>query len=78
MVDGSARFMYDRRTNHGRRDRSRGLIAVAHELCRLGFVVWKKGVAYQDSPPRRPGSVEKDPSSCPGTGQPDVAMVVAE
>ena len=75
---GRFREIYDRRTNHGRRDRSRGLIAVAHELCRLGFVVWKKGVAYQDSPPLRPGSVAKDRSSCPGTGQPDVAMVVAE
>ena len=27
--------IYDRRTNGGKRDRNRGLIAVAHELCRV-------------------------------------------
>lgn len=75
---GRFRAIFDRRTNNGRRDRSRGLIAVAHELCRLGFVVWKKGVGYQDTPPPRPGSAAKDQSSRPGTGQPDLAMVAAE
>lgn len=75
---GRFREIFDRRTNQGRRDRNRGLIAVAHELCRLGFVVWKKGVGYQETPPPRPGSAKKVQSSCPGTGQPDQPMVAAE
>ena len=75
---GRFRAIFDRRTNNGRRDRSRGLIAVAHELCKLGYVVWKKGVAFREDPPPRPGSMKKTQSSCPGTGQPDVAMVAAE
>jgi transposase len=75
---GRFRAIYDRRTNNGRRDRNRGLIAVAHELCRLGFVLWKKDLGYQDTPPPRPGSAKKDQPSRPGTGQPHVAMVAAE
>ena len=75
---GQFREIFDRRTNQGRRDRCRGLIAVAHQLCKLGFVVWKKGVGYQETPPPRPGSAREVEWSCPGTGQLDVAMVAAE
>jgi transposase len=75
---GRFREIFDRRTNNGRRDRSRGYIAVAHELCRLAHVVWKKGAAYREDPPPRPGSIKRCQSSCPGTGQPDPAMAAAE
>lgn len=75
---GRFRAIFDRRTNQGRRDRNRGLIAVAHELCKLGYVVWKKGEGYRETRPSRPGSAKEVESSCPGTGQPDVAMAAAE
>jgi len=47
--------IYDRRTNKGKRDRNRGRIAVAHELCRIAYVMWKKGIDYTETPPPRPG-----------------------
>ncbi len=52
---GRFRAIYDRRTNGGRRDRNRGYIAVAHALCRVAYVCWKKQVDYTDEPPPRPG-----------------------
>lgn len=70
--------IYNRRTNNGRRDRNRGVIAVAHELCRISYVVWKKNVVYQDRSPPRPGAEKKKARSCPGTGQPDGAMAAVE
>jgi transposase len=75
---GRFRNIYDRRTNHGKRDRNRGIIAVAHELCRLSYIVWKKNVRYRDRPPARPGSEKRQLPTCSGTGQSDVAMIVAE
>lgn len=75
---GRFREIYDRRTNEGRRDRNRGLIAVAHELCRIAYVIWKKEITYRDNPPPRPGSRRRPQSSRPGTGQPDLAMALAE
>jgi hypothetical protein len=69
--------IFDRRTNQGKRDRNRGYIAVAHELCRIGYVLWKKEVDYTDDPPARPGRRSASRTSRPGTGQPDLAMVAA-
>jgi transposase len=85
---GRFREIFDRRTNGGTRDRSRGYIAVAHELCRIAYAVWKQNRDYAESPPARPGSKSsRDPAtteankeaetSRPGMGQPDPAMVVA-
>lgn len=74
---GRFREIYDRRTDRGKRDRNRGLIAVAHELCRVVFVSWSKSVEYTDAPPPRPGSRGRGSSSRSVEGQPDVAMVAA-
>jgi hypothetical protein len=53
---GRFKAIFDRRTNGGKRDRNRGYIAVAHELCRLAYVLWTKEVDYSDNPPPRPGA----------------------
>ncbi len=84
---GRFREIFDRRTNGGKRDRNRGYIAVAHELCRIAYVLWKKEVDYNPAPPARPGSLKKSKKktmkktksqrSRPGMGQPDPAMVAA-
>jgi transposase len=75
---GRFREIYDRRTNGGKKDRNRGLIAVAHELCRVAYVTWTKEVDYMETPPPRPGSRSRRSFSRSVKGQPDVAMVVAE
>ena len=68
----------------GRKDRNRGYIAVAHELCRLVYVVWRKEINYMETPPARPGqqsngnrSRRMKSKSRPGTGQPADPMAVA-
>jgi transposase len=91
---GRFRAIFDRRTDCGKRDRNRGYIAVANELCRLSYLLWKKQVNYSDSPPPRPGTMKqrtmeektktslnekkKQRTSRPGTGQPDRAMAAAD
>lgn len=47
--------IFDQRTNGGKRDKNRGYIAVAHALCDVSYIVLKKGVAYTEDPPARPG-----------------------
>ncbi len=84
---GRFREIFDRRTDGGKRDRNRGYIAVAHELCRIAYVLWKKEVDYNPARPARPGSQKKSKKktmkktksqrSRPGKGQPDRPMVVA-
>lgn len=75
--DARMRAIFDQRTNGGKRDRNRGHIAVAHELCRVTYVVLRKEVEYTLAPPVRPGTRRRRRTSRPGTGQPDVAMVAA-
>ncbi len=72
---GRFKAIFDRRSDNGKRDRGRAYIAVAHELCRIAYVLWKKEVNYTDCPPPRPGSPSA--TSRPGTGQPDHPMVPA-
>lgn len=83
---GRFREIFDRRTDGGKRDRNRGYIAVGHELCRIGYILWKKEVDYSETPPPRPGrgkrrrglrrAMNVTPGrSRPGTGQPDRPMV---
>lgn len=72
---GQFRQTFDRRTNNGERDRNRGYIAVAHQLCRIAYVLWKKDVDYTEDPPERPGR-RASQISRPGTGQPDHPMAV--
>jgi len=89
---GKSRQIFDRRTNGGKRDKNRGYIAVAHELCRLSYVCWQKQVDYTADPPLRPGSRRRGGRkargaaigsasakrrSRPELGQPEDAMVVA-
>jgi transposase len=82
--------IFDRYTDGGKRNRNRGYIAVAHELCRIACVLLKKEVDYDPSAlPARPGSKKKKPmrkkskktskpsKSRPGTGQPHHPMVAA-
>jgi len=75
---GKFRQIFDRRTNGGKRDKNRGYIAVAHELCRLSYVCWQKQVDYSADPPARPGRRRRRKQrSRPELGQPEDAMVVA-
>ena len=79
---GRFRKIFDQRTNGGKKDRNRGYITVAHELCRVVYVLWSKGVNYMEIPPDRPGRQSRKRStkrtkSRPGTGQPEDPMVVA-
>jgi len=50
------RVLFDRYTQGGKYNRNRGYIAVAHQLCLIGYVLWKKNQDYQETPPPRPGS----------------------
>jgi transposase len=74
---GRFRAIFDRRTKGGKTDCNRGYIAVAHELCRLGYVLWKKDVDYSEDRLARPGQRSSSTDSRPGTGQPDHPMVAA-
>jgi len=65
---GRWRAMFDRVTDGGQRDRSRGYIKVARELVKGVYVVWKKDVDYVEAPravrksslPSREGVVSKE------------------
>jgi hypothetical protein len=72
---GRFRAMFDRVTEGGKRNRNRGYIVVAHELCRLGYVLWKKDMDYTDARPARPGERGNEEDSRPGMGQPVGPMV---
>jgi len=69
---GKWRAMFDRVTDNGKKDRSRGYIKVARELVKVVYVVWKKQVPYTDTPPVRPGqnSRQNPNDTRSGTGQP--------
>ena len=49
------RALYDRRTDGGKRDRNRGCIAVARELCWMGFSCVSKQRRYTPQPPSSGG-----------------------
>lgn len=72
--------VFDRRTDGGKRDKNQGYIAVARQLCRIGFTCQKKGVDYMEQRPLRPGerlpeSPAAHESSHPELGQPEHPMV---
>ena len=72
--------VFNRRTDNGKRDKNQGYIAVARQLCRIGFAMQKKGVDYMEERPLRPGEIPPQAtagqgSSCPKSGQPDHPMV---
>ena len=80
-VSKSPRFkaIFDRRTDGGKRDKNQGYIAVARQLCRVGYACQKKGVDYMEQRPPRPGERSPSPAaaeaSCPELGQPERTMV---
>lgn len=47
------RAVFDRRTDGGKRDKGRGYIAVARELCRVGYSCVKNRRDYQEERPER-------------------------
>lgn len=73
------RDVFNRRTDNGKRDKNQGYIAVARQLCRIGYACQKKGMDYMEQRPLRPGEKLPSPpaaqnSSCPELGQPDDPM----
>ncbi len=74
---GKWRDIFDRATNGGKRNRGRGYIKVARELVKVVYVVWAKGVDYQDTPPVRPGCKRNRKKSRSETGQLSHPMVHA-
>ena len=74
---GRFRAMFDRVTNGGKKNCNRGYIVVGHELCRLGYVLWKKDVDYSEDRPARSGARSSSSDSRPRMGQPDRPMVAA-
>lgn len=48
------RAIFHRRTDNGTRNKGRGYIAVARELCRVGYSCVSKGRSYSEAPPPRP------------------------
>jgi transposase len=65
---GKWRAMFDRVTHNGTKDRNRGYIKVARELVTVVYAVWKKQVAYTQTPPARPGQALGHKHSRSGTG----------
>jgi transposase len=47
--------VFDRYTDNGKYNRGRGYIVVAHQLCLIGYAMWKHQTPYQETPPPRPG-----------------------
>lgn len=50
------RRLYARVTGGGRYNKNQAKVAVAHELIKLVYIVWKKEEPYMETPPPRPGS----------------------
>jgi transposase len=66
-VRKSARMkkVFDRYTENGKYNRGRGHIVVAHQMCLIGYAMWKNQTPYQEAPPLRPGMkpAENQPSA---------------
>ncbi len=62
---GYFKEVFDRRTDGGKKDRSRGYIAVGHALCRVGFACCRHGECYTEAGHRRPGEPESRSESEP-------------
>lgn len=83
---GRFRAIFDRHSDGGKKNRGRAYIAVAHELCRVAYALWKQDRNWSEQPPERPGSrpaqrigkgTPKQRHTRPRTGQPDHPMVGA-
>jgi len=74
---GRFRAIFDRVTNGGKTNCNRGYIVVAHELCRVGYVLWKKDLDYCEDRHGRRGQGSSSTDSRPGMDQPNRPMVAA-
>jgi transposase len=74
---GKWRELFDRVTNHGKKDRGRGYIKVARQLVKVVYAVWKHETVYTTTPPARPGQKQNTLGTRSGTGQPLHPMVPA-
>lgn len=83
---GRFRAIFDRHSDGGKKNRGRSYIAVAHELCRVAYALWKQDRNWSVKPPERPGRrtgkrsgqrTAPEDRTRPGTGQPDHPMVAA-
>lgn len=77
LSGGRFRATFDRNTNGGKKNRNRGYIVVAHELCCIARGIWKTGTDYTEDRPARSGQRSRKEDSRSGTGQPDHPMVAA-
>jgi transposase len=59
------RAIFDRRTDNGNRDRQRGYIAVARELCRVGYSCVKNQRRFIEQRPERPSPQSAEPQPPP-------------
>lgn len=57
--DERLRDLFNRRTDNGRRDRSKGYVAVAHHLCKITYAMWRHQKDYDPEGPRAPGREAK-------------------
>ena len=71
------RQLFDRYTDGGTHDRNRGYIAVGHQLCLIGYVLWKKDVDYTQTPPPRPGSTPQPSQLMQSPAPAELAHAVA-
>jgi transposase len=57
------RKLHARLTHGGRANKSQAKVALAHQLCELVYVIWKKGDTYREHPPTRPGTPRRGPGT---------------
>jgi transposase len=57
--------LYARLSGGGRYNKNQAKVAVARELAKLVYLVWKKEETYSDTPPARPGSVAENTHANP-------------
>lgn len=74
------RAVFDRRTDGGKRDKGRGYIAVARELCRVGYSCVKNRRDYREQRPERMNKKASDllVRECVGPDRPMAAAVEPE
>jgi transposase len=77
---GQWRDMFDRLTAGGKRDRSRGYIAVARALVNVVYALWREERVYQDKRPVATEAAARSlkKSSRPGMGRPVNPLVAAQ
>jgi transposase len=72
------RAAFDRRTDGGKRDRGRGYIAVARELCRVGYSCVKGRRRYSETRPPREQQRPREQPKSKEESKPNVDLLVRE